>query len=393
MKQLARVSQMLRIWEDCIFLYGMRKALNARTGGIPPSPLDWVVKNNRQLRTEVHAKATGSLDHLAPYLQPEDTLIEAVGATRVMIPVHVASWMTESRRGYRLSRDLQALLNATSLKGVTWSGIPWPSGAFVVGLEEPIIDKTGAPIDAILVNGICLADPGGGEPRTLISFRLLSKRLERAPLEPGTRARMEKALAEKRWPTLDAEFKAARQRVHAGSLSNFGLFEDGIADLPVTDSIDDLMQKQHGKLCGCGGTHPEWDQAARLVIGLCLYLDTLPKDTALVSPWKACPDPVLHGAEYAVVSTDKPLTSEHRRMFLGIGMLGGGSDLPAHIKPGHWRRPPRRKDAEGEDTRTKTVHVRPHIVLRRKAAGNELAGLEHRLAAAEREDAANDEPA
>lgn len=387
MKQLARVSQMLRVWEDLVFLYGMSKALNAKTGSVPPTPIDWALRNYRQLRGEVHKKDLVGFDPL-PYLQPEETFLEAVGTVRVMVPVHVASWMAESRRGYRLSRDLQALLNATSLKGVTWSGIPWPSGAFVIGLEEPLLTaKEGAPIDAIMVNGLQLADPAGGPPKSIISFRLLTKRLENAPLESVAKARMEKALAGKSWQTLATDIKTARQRLTNGHLSTFALFEDSVADTPVTDSINDLLVKQHGKLCGCGGTHPEWDQAARLVIGLCLYMDTLPKDSPLMSAWKACPDPVLHGAECATVSTDKPLSSEHRRMFLALGRLEGGSSLPAHIKPGHWRRPPRRKDAEGEDTRTKTVHVRPHIVLRRKAAGNELAGLEHRLEAAEREDA------
>ena len=114
------------------------------------------------------------------------------------------------------------------------------------------------------------------------------------------------------------------------------------------------------------------DTLLRVVVGLVLYLKTLPADSRHVSPptqpfRSGLPDRkvITNRWEVCNVTSVIPLTREER-VFYGIeGNLEqqrqAKRELSCHFREGHWRRPPGKGD---DPTAPRTVHVRPCIVRR-----------------------------
>lgn len=377
MDQTNRLEQALRVWEDLCFLRRARVlALTALKKPLP-YPLDGALRHWQDFRRDLLAAGPDGDFAIEKYVTPAEHMLKAVGANLVSLPIELASWTAQSRRIFRPSEELQALLNATSLDGVRWSDVPWPFGAFAVTLEVPLKGETGIDYDCILVHGLSALD-GDGVEKSVIQFRLFSSAFEGAAIDRFTREGVTKALTLKQWPKLDRRMKEAEDRLRRAKTSVFSLVEDKVGDAPVTDAVHELLFKIHGRTCGCGGTHPEWDQAVRLVVGLCLYLSTLPSNSPHRSPWQrpkksanAHPKAIVNEAEVCTISSAHRLTAEEREAFISDGQHVGTRELSAHWRRGHWRRPP----GKGNDpTAPKVVHVRPTLVRRDKLGPGTLTG-------------------
>jgi len=123
-----------------------------------------------------------------------------------------------------------------------------------------------------------------------------------------------------------------------------------------------------------------WDSMIRVVVGMCLYLKTLPSGSPHQSEWRpvprsGLPDPkaISNEAQVCTVSSCYKLTTQERVM---LGLEGTKQEkalyeLSCHFRAGHWRRPP----GMGSDpTAPKTVHVRPCIVRKDRLQEGELPG-------------------
>ena len=111
----------------------------------------------------------------------------------------LATWCRSSRRIYRLSAELQALLRATSLKDVRWSDVVLPFASFAVELPQPIVGANGHIYDFVLVSSyLGVYEEGVREKR--VDFRFFStKRNSYVPLTQARREHFSSLLRQENW--------------------------------------------------------------------------------------------------------------------------------------------------------------------------------------------------
>lgn len=386
MSKVARLEQMLRLWEDICYLRRTRSQVLEMQRKPTPYPLVGPLAHWFDFRRDLLAAGIdGDIDPGKFFCDPTDPvqlaqLMKSVGKLRLSIPTEIASWSVQSRRIYSPSLDLQALLNAMSLKDLTWADISWPFGSFAITLESPIKDRHGNDFDCILVNRYVGPDPQG-EEQEVTQIRLLGPSIEKSLVSDFDRAQINKSRKQMKWHDLEKQLKAAETKLGRAATAIFSLNGKKIGNSLVSDSALDLMFKSHGQQCGCGGTHEDWDQAIHIVVGLCMYLRSLPADSPHRTPWRnptvaegATNKSIIGTAEVCAVQSKHRLSDEERKVFLGHRRGTTGAQMSAHFREGHWRRPPGKGN---NPTAEKTVEVLPTIVRRdRLGPGETVPGME-----------------
>lgn len=381
-----RLEQALRLWEDRCFLHKMqalyRQAVGKPCPFLPEGPLKHAPEFRKFLIEASNAPPESALD-ANRFLLPL-SMAKPLGKLWGL-PSQITSWTLDSRRIFRLSLDLQAMLNATSLDGVLWRDVEPPFGTFVLALPSPIKDDSGREYDAMLFfhgayensssspeldalmreKGLDLSQPG-----SMAGFTLLPKILgELTPLSSFERDHILAGWRKKDWKKMLHWLNQAVLRLQPVAISTFGFMDHRVPDVPVTESLRNLHAFTHATTCTCGRQHVEWDAAARLFVGVSIHLASLPPGPSSgCTGWeKPCfkvraPMSIMTEADVCTVMSSHVLSSEERETFLRDGRAGhGGYEVSSHFRRGHYRRRP----GKGNDpTALKVVRIPPTLVRR-----------------------------
>ncbi len=194
---------------------------------------------------------------------------------QAMVPFSVLAWNSQSRRIYSLSRDLQTLLEATSLKNIRWKDVFFPFNSFVIELDEPLKSSVGTEFDCIMFSRLDeLLHINNG--KQLWEIRLLCK-------EIGTCRQIKKRDAQKLFEFCQKEekygeeIKKMRKRyfsdIHVKMPVVYGM-TDPASDQPVVEILATLKNIRKGV------SEYAMDAAFHILVNFCIYVQNFPKSTS-----------------------------------------------------------------------------------------------------------------
>lgn len=376
--RVERLEYALRAWEDYYFIFNATSKLQKATGqnlGISPIPYIGAVRHWAELRKHLLTIRNIQQFDIRKFMLPTEVSQKLpTDWPRLMshFPGELAVWIWESRRVFRITKELQVLLGATLLDDVRWCDVSWPFSSFVVLLDIPIESPYDCEYDCILVSSYSVPD----EPEGVVSFRIMSTLLNESQrvISPKKQRRLTRLIREKKWQ--EASVLLANHKLPRLPVDPFYVSVD--EKRPVVDSLAEVS-------CGRRLTNleaPHWDIAAQLVVGFCLYLNTLPPGTSHKSDWKPVPESLVKPNpnsitdESQICSVSSIVKLQKKDLEL-IGIDGPQSshrtfyELCAHFRRGHWRRRP----GEGHDPDApRTVWVRPTLVRRDRLQEGAIVG-------------------
>lgn len=382
-----RLEQMLNLWEDFHFFLEVCKSLVAQGADLTPKYYAGAIEYAESLRGALLRIVSGreSIETIrGRYVKAG--LIEGYPELAIL-PIGLIFWTVYSRRVFHVSNDVQLLLNTTSLERVRWGDVSRPFPAFFISLAIPLTDKRGIKFDSMLVG--FMKDGPSGTPYTL--FFLLSDQLESyKPLAYFTKQEIRADLRRRRQASAKkfAEEFALRGLTDVAESRYFEAFQVYIRDEDelITSSIGKMVDGYEVLFAEARVNDfpvPDLniirDMAARIGIGLCLYLDTVPPASSLRrSTWqqprnrnKLDGRAITNGADVCTVLSVQSLTREEGRILGKTLDTQTAREVCAHFRRGHWRRPP----GQGEDpTAPRVVHVRPTLVRRDRLQDGMLPG-------------------
>jgi hypothetical protein len=376
---ITRLEQILHYWEDVVFLEAIGVQFEKRYNP-ESSPLLWEhVLPWQELRSDLlklEPEAIHEKYSATPWIN------EAFGSLATL-PYELSDWTQHSRRVFYTTHEIQTLLSLTSFEKITWGDIPWPFSSFVVALEDPImgtINGWNANIDTILVSRYESSEGAG------IIFRFLGDNLDRKKtLNWFDRDQLERAFKKGTNRFADIRNGLLRQNEVSIPTSFASIFwQDLLQDEFVMDTLSGPVahvKEKHDREMqpmsedDKNECRPILDAAFRIVVGLCLYLTTLPATSEHRSEWEPSPLSsstakklaLSNGAEVCTVSSIHKLSAEEQ----GITELGKRSfvEMSAHWRRGYWRRKP----GEGNDPNAlKVVLVRPTLVRKDRLQPGEV---------------------
>lgn len=361
-----RLEQGLSQWEQLCFILGLDARITQGLGR-PIFPLVDPLLNYKRLRRTLLRSYSGGRIDMSKFIPPE-SLQEYFGSV-YFLPVALLSWTFHSRRVFHLSDEIQVQLANTSTEGLTWSDIRWPLESFGIELEVPLVDAKGRSYDFILVSQM------NGPYREI---RLFPRELDKVYfLSKKEKEDLDRGLAKRQWiKTYERSKQIRSDRVLDVEYSFFAL-DPTVVNRPVDDSIVDMWHS----LIRAGGDepssieeHPEWDDAARIVVGLCMYLTVLRRSSPNQSEWvpaPSTPDPnaITRAAEVCFVSSIHPFHRDER------AIVGGKSRSPfemrTHWRQGYWRRPP----GQGKNPLARrTIWIRPMLIRKDRLLKGAIPG-------------------
>lgn len=372
-----RIERLLRAYEDYWYLIGVWNRVRLALGKSPACRRERAVIHYRGFRKKLLQVQSFSQLDVHDFQQPSDFLQDKPWSLPHLwtLPLMLTSWCKDSRRIYYIKPDLQALLEATSLEGVTWSDVTLPFPSFAVRFGQPIMGE-GVSYDYAIVSSFNLIDKPGTWMR--IFYLVRSSVAGYQQLSPANRKNIEERIARKQWRHAEEVIGRFFHKVCHTLCNYFPLSQENEADLVLNSAKREYARHEPGNQDFCRIIVPLFDQAVRVIVGMSLYLKTLPAGSPHQGQWKrtsktAVPDPraITNEAEVCTVSSCYQLTREERVM---LGLEGSKDErmeynLSCHFREGHWRRPP----GQGQNpTAPKTVHVRPTIVRRDRLRPDEL---------------------
>lgn len=307
-------------------------------------------------------------------------------------PTHFYAWNRFSRRVFHVTRPLQALLNGTSLQEVSWRDVHWPFEAFMVTLDVPIIGSEGEEYDALLFARLGKNVNPRWKGEDPIQIMMLPKVLDGVtPITLDER----KELAELVKKRKVKDIVRAIERIRAAH----GMEESkkiwiSVIDVPpecldenVSTSFAQMEARRASSLLDRATRGPvkdkyfaEWDSAARVIVGLSLYLTTsgksgpeIHRNNLKVQTGRDDPRAIRLEAEVASVYAGESPSEEEVEAFLDHRPRAPGA-ICATFVMGYWKRPP----GQGNDPKAaKTVWVRPHLRRQDRLKPGELPGGLH----------------
>ncbi len=399
-----RLEQALHFWEDLCFLLWCWVRISLRLSrAVPGLPLRGAIINAPQFRQHLLGLITGSSSLRTEDFGPTEESPEYANkiGSMAVLPLLLARWTTDSRRIYRMSEDLQLTLRATTIRGLRWSDASLPFESFSIALQRPIVSERGS-WDNILFARHHLE----GYPGRLYAILLLPSGLATNEfIREQDKRRMQVQVANKDL----SGYNKSLERVMR-TAKNYYAMVSYIGDGPDDPLISGSMQSGVGAASPLadqlgvpaewnqvGRESPELDEATRYVIGLGLYLRSLPPGSPHRSDWEphepysldstAITDP----AQGCLVQSAQVLTVEERELLARLNFeqvnAEHGSELRelgVHFRGGCWRRRP----GFGNDPAApRCVHVRWSIVnAHRLADGSLPQGLKFVLKLRENEE-------
>jgi hypothetical protein len=283
------------------------------------------------------------------------------------IPFMVCAWVEKSQRIYKLNPGLQALLQATSLKGVNWKDVRLPHDSFAIELTKPFIDLAGGSYEMALVSSNLKARPEDPPTIDLMFMGTAPGSPRYQPITQGQKARIEMLLDRGRYIDAARETNDISPRLKRFWITGFS-FQQSL-DEPVTQTAEKVYRKTFPNL-DTPAALQSWDELVSITMGLVMYLRTLPNG----SPHLSQPNKVPPGTPDRKLITDRwralevtpsiPLTPQEFEYY-GIGKPSSVKCI--HHRRGYWSRPPGKGDDPDAE---KSVWHRPTIVNRAKLPEN-----------------------
>ena len=366
-----RLEQILRIYEDICLEWNAEnarfKALKQKT----PYRTDGGAANWKRLRNALlHIRPDMTNEELVAHIDPYrvwsregiSAELAEVEACLDWVPFTLSQWTRDSRRVFTLSHDLQTLLNATSLEGVTWDDIKMPFRSFVVTLAKPIIatlppERSGMTheFDTIVV---CTQTPEGYDEKSCSFWALPNQIDSYRPISATQRRELEESVRRGNWHQVE---RFCRKELSNRWNPGFNFTIDSNFRSTHVSKIADSLDRPVDRT--------ECDQVIRIIMGVCLYLKSLPATSSHVSSWKndeilptdrgAC---VTEEAKVCTVSTQFKLSTRERVAFernIDEVMNSPSYTLSPHFRRGFWHRP---RGKGNDPAAPKTEWTRPTIV-------------------------------
>lgn len=363
---VVRLEQGLSQWEQLCFILGLDARITQGLGS-PTFPLVDPLLHYERLRKTLLGGYTGGRFDMSMFTPPEP--LEEYFGSVCFLPHALMSWTFHSRRVFHLSDEIQVQLANTATEGLTWRDIRWPLESFGIELEVPLVDTKGRSYDFILVSQL------HGDYREV---RLFPRELDKVYfLSKKEKAELDRGVVNRQWvKTYRRSHQIRANRVLDVEYSFFAL-DPTVVNRPVDDSIVDMW----GSLIQANGNqtppmedHPEWDDAARIVVGLCMYLTVLRRSNPNQSEWvkaPSTPDPnaITKAAEVCFVSSIHPFHKDEK------AIVGGKNRSPfemrTHWRQGYWRRP----QGQGRNPSAKrTVWIRPMLIRKDRLVKGAVPG-------------------
>jgi hypothetical protein len=376
--QTDRIDQALSIWE-CLCLQGKTGIMRYIKAGNKKARLEGVFLHSESFRADILARKPFDPEKYVG----SKILTDALG-TFTYLPPAVHAWATQSRRIYHLPSEVQRLIQQTDIGDLTWREVSLPFPAFAITLAEPVTEPGMQEFDCLLVYQGTIYPLG----ITGIMIWAFPKELER-PLgvdqQKLKRAYEKLVFRNDAGPALKlrdqiTSFKAENTTAYGADVRVCTVAGD-YYDRTIKETIH-FVEQHKGEIIPDSPLAPrevlpmsQWMiDVQRLVVGLCLYLDTHRSSLTrrATSIWKPVepptPDPasVTKEAEVCQVQNVYVISELERRLLAipdPIERDRQCRELGVHYREGHWRKRP----YCGADTSApKCVHVRPCIVgLRR----------------------------
>lgn len=276
-----RLEKCLRAWEDWWFLVGILNRVLRSTGRPPLCSDERAVLNWRNFRKFLLSHSRGDRPVNMRDFQAPANMQNGDAMFLTSLPTPLAAWCGQSRRIYTLQTELQALLNATSLEGVRWSDVSLPFQAFAIKLSQPFTDaEAELDYDFILLSAYIAELPSGQQIPT-VDLRAFATSCDcYEPLTEANRQNLSNRLRNGEWEHVERLALRFLHRTDCILGSHFGL---------RAESFDELITVTAQRVYGQGrevfdeliGGDPisTWDAIARITVGMCLYLRTLPSGT------------------------------------------------------------------------------------------------------------------
>lgn len=359
----------LRAWEDLRLIDEVVQRLAIRDGRKRPEDLIRPLKDWRELRKHLlNASAPGfefDFERFCGFANEDETMIQGKANLYQELPLQLASWTASSRRVFSLSEDLVMRFVSADYSHYQWSDLLWPFDSFVINLEQPLVikgtDGIYRTLALILVSSICKisADFSHGDDRR-DGFEIApyystvdGKELPTELLGRKEHAQLDDHLRHKRWEKVDKrKSRLANHIVNALDQSN--------NELPPGNGDPHLVLKD--------GLINQGVNVAKIIAGLCLYLEALPGKTVDSYRWHSTPA-IAARREVRKVITDGELICQvedfnvisPNTITLFPETLRAG---PAYTVTPHWRRAHyRRAKGQGKNPLApRDVYVGPSLI-------------------------------
>lgn len=377
-----RMEKCLRAWEDLWFLIEAINTALSAMGKPRLSSNEGAVVNAPKFRKRLLKNRREKIN-LSDFIPPRDLSFPVEFFSK--IPLFISSWCQHSRRLYHITKELQAVLNATSLEGVTWQDVSFPFPAYSISLQQPVTnDEDSRLYDFVMVNAL----PREGDDGQLIpSVELIGLSQECERYEPMTEANRQNIRNRIKSGEWEHVVKICTHYLKNTDPKGLNIYFWGRPDLEVMSTAQWVLREEAivmpptiRQASKQEAIETFWESMVRIAVGMCLYLKTLSPQSPHQSEWRpvprsGLPDPraISNEAQVCTVSSCYKLTTEERVV---LGLEGtkqerAAYELSCHFRQGHWRRAPgygHLPDAP------KTVHVRPCIVRKDRLREGELPG-------------------
>lgn len=373
-----RMEKCLRAWEDFWFLMGAtNNALKALGKPVICTNEKAVVNASNFRKTLLKFKASQSQIDISDFMPPRDGNFKTVALPALALPI--SQWCTNSRRVYSITEELQAILDATSLDGVIWQDVSFPFASYALSLKNPVVDPEGDLFDFIIVTIYSVVEDNGSRSPRIGLFFFSRECDEYEPMTEDNRQNFRIRMRRGEWEHILKIRQSFAEKINRICCSYIKLMG--------TDFNEHVLSTAERVYASCEPSRYSkdssvnvWDSMIRIVVGMCLYLKTLPSKSPHQSEWRpvprsGLPDPraISNEAQICTVSSCYTLTTEERVM---LGLQGtrqekAAYELSCHFRQGHWRRAP---GYGNNPDAPKTVHVRPCIVRKDRLREGELPG-------------------
>lgn len=361
------LEQMLQRWEDYYYLQSLlarhpRLCEQALGFQIRPHPFAEHWQHLRSYLLDACRKDE-PFDHarfLGASTLPES--FERQRGSFNRLPLLYWLWSRHSRRIFHPSDDLTLLLAQTSFSPeMDGHAIKLPFDAFAIEFDTPIAGVNGHDCASLMVGKITGPLTGHeGHPYPYLAifiFPSTAREYQRIPGEEKAAAARDIARAVQGRKTALAVQHLRRFTRHVNA--NLDAGGSGFATLYFDTHA--LVEFARGEDVARNADM----RIFRIVLGLILYLQTLPARTKYRSDWRPFehreppqPRAITSTAEVCSVTSAHVLSPADREILSRVGN-GGGHELSAHFRSGHWRRPPGKGD---DPTAAKIVWVSPTLV-------------------------------
>ncbi len=377
------LENLLRSWEDSGFINDIIRKLPSDSAEAVADlllPEGHPLSRWQELREHLLQAQTGGEFDTARFLGADDLLSAAGtgGSGRnfdKLFPLIAWLWTRHSRRVFQMSADLSTLLRATSFHtDLTAEDVGLPFGSFLITLEEPLRGSFSGDDPCEYAGLLVFTIPAKlvGESCDVLGVHLVPAAAEQYQgINQFDREAIRSALRRSDCAKVARVLSRIDRRDHrcfAGTelilTKTENLARLATVEKALVDKDDDLTA-----------------DVMRLVLGLSLYLQTLPPGSPHHSDWTPAqksrrPDPraITMGAQVCTVASMHALTREEQRTFADASSKKTkttGCEISVHFRRGHFRRAP----GTGDDPNApKIIWVRPTMVRRDRLGEGELTG-------------------